>query len=68
MKKLTFKTKIKIPVLGDILKSFKAVQWPTLKDLGKSLLAVLVISAIIGAYLWLLDSTFEYLRNMILFN
>ncbi|MCC7304114.1 preprotein translocase subunit SecE [bacterium] len=68
MKKFTIKTKIKIQFVNDIINAFKAVQWPTLKDLGKSLLAVLIISAIIGAYLWVLDSGFEYLRNLILFN
>ncbi|MFZ2190448.1 MAG: preprotein translocase subunit SecE, partial [Candidatus Magasanikiibacteriota bacterium] len=64
MKKITFKTKIKIPFLGDILTSFKAVQWPTVKDLAVNMLAVLVISAIIGAYLWILDTSFGNLRNV----
>ncbi len=68
MKKITFTSKIKIPLVGDIAKAFKAVQWPTLKDLGINLLAVLAISAIIGGYLWILDTGFEYLRNLILFN
>lgn len=68
MKKFTFKTKIRIPLLGDILATFKAIQWPTLKDLAKNMVAVLVISAIIGAYLWILDTSFGNLRNVILFN
>jgi len=60
--------KFRIPVLGDIFATFKAIQWPTLKDLAKNLLAVLIISAIIGGYLWLLDKGFEELRTLILFN
>lgn len=68
MAKLSLKTKVKIPLLGDILTSFKAVQWPSLKDIAINMLAVLVISAIIGAYLGLLDTAFGNLRNMILFN
>jgi preprotein translocase SecE subunit len=61
------KLKIKIPVIADLLASFKAVRWPSAKDLAINMLAVLVLSAIIGGYLWLLDSGFGQLRNLILF-
>jgi len=61
------KRKLKIPFLSDLSLSFKAVQWPTAKDLALNLLTVLVISAIIGGYLWLLDTGFGELRNLILF-
>jgi len=67
MKKLKLK-KIKIPLLGAIIHSFKSITWPTAKELAKSLFAVLVISVIISAYLWLLDTGFGELRNLILFN
>lgn len=59
--------KVKIPGLGDIFASFKAVKWPTLKELAVNMFAVLVLSAIIGGYLWLLDTGFGQLRNLILF-
>ncbi|WKZ24070.1 MAG: preprotein translocase subunit SecE [Candidatus Dojkabacteria bacterium] len=68
MKKLTLPKTVRIPWLGDIVTTFKAILWPTPKVLAVSLVAVLIISAIIGGYLWALDSGFEYLRNLILFN
>jgi len=62
------KLKIKIPGITDLLASFKAVQWPSVKDLAVNMLAVLIISAIIGGYLWVLDTGFGELRNLVLFN
>lgn len=69
MKKISLKgLKITVPVFKDISEAFRLIQWPTVQEIGKQLLAVLVISAIIGAYLGGLDSLFGNLRNAILFN
>lgn len=68
MKKPFLNLKITVPVLKDIAEAFRLIQWPTVKEIGKQLFAVLVISAIIGGYLGLLDTAFGNLRNVILFN
>jgi preprotein translocase SecE subunit len=67
-KKFSLNFKVTVPILKDIAESFKQIQWPSIKEVSKHLLAVLVISAIIGAYLGVLDTSFENLRNIILFN
>jgi preprotein translocase SecE subunit len=69
MKKISLKNlKITVPVFKDIAEAFRLIQWPTVKEIGGHLLAVLVISVIIGAYLGGLDTLFGNLRNAILFN
>jgi preprotein translocase SecE subunit len=68
MKKLNLNLKVTVPVIKDIVQTFKLIQWPTVKEITLHLLAVLVISVIIGAYLWVLDTSFAQLRNIILFN
>gem|GEM_PF-1817265 len=54
-------------ILKELAKTFREIQWPTLKDVLIKTLVVLVISAIISAYLVGADSVFSQLRNQILF-
>lgn len=54
--------------IKDIFTAFKEISWPSLKYLIGMTLVVILISAIISAYLLGLDSGFSYIRNQILFN
>jgi preprotein translocase SecE subunit len=51
----------------DLLKTYKAIQWPTPKELVTRTLVVLIFSAIISAYLLGADTLFSYIRNLLLF-
>ncbi len=50
-----------------VLQIGREITWPSKKTLLVSLVAVILISVIISAYLIGLDTIFIYLRNLILF-
>lgn len=65
--KLALKPSWFTEVLQNLVSTFKTIEWPTLKELFIRTLVVLVISAIISAYLLGADYLFGQLRNQLLF-
>jgi preprotein translocase SecE subunit len=65
--KFTFNSGKIAEIVANLIITFRNISWPTPKELIVSTLVVLIISAIISAYLLGADSLFAYIRNQLLF-
>jgi len=52
--------------LSDVRGELKKVTWPTKNDLQKTTIAVIVLSVIIGVYLWVIDLSFQVLIQKVI--
>jgi preprotein translocase subunit SecE len=52
--------------LSDVRGELKKVSWPNRNDLQKTTIAVIVLSVIIGLYLWLVDLSFQVLIQRVI--
>jgi preprotein translocase subunit SecE len=52
--------------LTDVRGELKKVTWPNRGDLQKTTIAVIVLSVIIGLYLWLIDLSFQVLIRRVM--
>jgi preprotein translocase subunit SecE len=52
--------------LSDVRGELKKVTWPNKGDLQKTTIAVIVLSVIIGLYLWLIDLSFQVLIKQVI--
>jgi preprotein translocase subunit SecE len=52
--------------LTDVRGELKKVTWPNRGDLQKTTIAVIVLSVIIGLYLWLIDLSFQLLIRRVM--
>jgi preprotein translocase subunit SecE len=52
--------------LSDVKGELKKVSWPNRNDLQKTTIAVIVLSVIIGLYLWLVDLSFQVLIQRVI--
>jgi preprotein translocase subunit SecE len=52
--------------LTDVRGEMKKVSWPNRNDLQKTTIAVIVLSVIIGLYLWLIDLSFQVLIQRVI--
>jgi len=52
--------------LSDVRGELKKVTWPNRGDLQKTTIAVIVLSVIIGLYLWLVDLSFQMLIQKVI--
>jgi len=52
--------------LSDVKGELKKVTWPTRNDLQKTTIAVIVLSVIMGLYLWLIDLSFQVLIQKVI--
>jgi len=64
--KVNFKLK-ENSAISQIIQTFRQINWPSFKEIFIKTLVVLVISAIISAYLLGADYLFSLVRNQILF-
>ena len=51
---------------SDVRGELKKVSWPNRNDLQKTTIAVIVLSVIIGLYLWLVDLSFQVLIQRVI--
>jgi len=52
--------------LSDVRGELKKVSWPNRNDLQKTTIAVIVLSVIMGLYLWLIDLSFQVLIQKVI--
>jgi preprotein translocase subunit SecE len=52
--------------LADVRGELKKVTWPNRSDLQKTTIAVIILSVIIGLYLWLIDLSFQVLIQRVI--
>jgi len=52
--------------ITEVRGELKKVKWPERGDLQKTTIAVIVLSVIIGLYLWLIDLSFQVLIRRVM--